>query len=130
MVEKYEGGGTWEGGEGEGPVVLLGWSAPDRTIFSMGPDPTKYFLQAFPPINDLPDGDPRGWTKGSSDVCGVFTFTGGAPYTTLALVDGLMPPGGFGTYAGSLTRLVDAIDATGQQTTETVTWSFNVEPPE
>jgi hypothetical protein len=127
-VEKYSGSGSWDGGPGEGPVVLLGWSG--TTLFNMTPDPTKYMLQAFPPINPFDEGDPRGWTSGSSDVCGIFEFKSGAPYTTIAFVDGLLPPGGIGTFAGSRTREVQAIDATNQPTTETVTWSFTVNPPE
>jgi hypothetical protein len=127
-VETYEGSGSWEA-DSEGPEVLLGWGSPNGTIFDMTPDPTRYILQAFAPPNPYADGDPRGWTHGQSDVCGVFTFTGGAPYSSLALVDGPLPAGGYGTFSGSSTKEIQAIDATNQPTTLTVTWSFNVDPP-
>lgn len=128
-IEKGDGGGTWEGGEGEGPVVLIGWSSPDRTIFGMGLDPTKYLLQANSPINDVPEGDPRGYYQTSSSFCdGIFTFGERWPYSAVALVDGVLPPGGIGTYSGSVTRTLP-VQFGYLPTTETVTWSFNVEPP-
>ncbi len=127
-IEKADGGGTWEGDGG--PTVLIGFASPDRTIFGLTLDPTKYVLNVYSPFNDHPEGDPRSWYQGSSSFCdGVFTFGIKFPYSAVAIVDGPLPPGGVGTYSGSLTRELP-IQFGYLPTTETVTWSFNVEPPE
>ena len=127
-VEKADGGGTWEGVGG--PTLLVGFASPDGTIFGMVLDETKYVLNALSPVNDLPEGDPRGWYQGSSSVCdGVFTLGIMFPYSAAALVDGPLPPGGVGTYSGSRTRELP-VQFGYLPTTETVTWSFNVEPPQ
>jgi hypothetical protein len=108
----------------------VGFASPDGSIFGMVQDPTKYVLNALSPVNDLPEGDPRSWYQGSSNFCdGIFTWGTPWPYSAAALVDGLLPPGGVGTYSGSRTRELP-IQFGNLPTTETVTWSFNVEPPE
>lgn len=127
-TERAQGGGTWEG-EG-GPIVYLGFATPDGSIMGMVQDDTKYILQALNPSNDFPDGDPRSWYHGESSFCGgIFVTSIDFPYGAVAFVDGTMPVGGVGTYSGSRTRTLP-VQFGYLPTTETVTWSFTVEPPE
>jgi hypothetical protein len=126
-VEKAQGGGTWEG-EG-GPYLIIGMAAPDGTMMGEVVDPTRYVFGALNPYDDLPEGDPRSWYQGSSSICGgVFELGIKFPFTLFAIVDGPLPPNGVGTYSGSRTRTLPL--EVGLPTTETVTWSFNVAPPE
>ncbi|HYI32476.1 MAG TPA: hypothetical protein VEX88_03340, partial [Glaciibacter sp.] len=124
--ERADGGGTWEGEDG--PVVMLGWATPDGTLFGMTLDDTRYVLQAIPPTADMPEYDPRGWYQGSSSICGAAFIDGlQMPYTTMAFVDGPIPEGRSGTFSGSRTRTLPPQFGLDVPTTETVTWSFNVE---
>jgi hypothetical protein len=128
VVEKAEGDGSWSGSDG--PSVNLGWAAPDGTIFGQILDETKYVLVALPPTVDMPEGDPRGFYQASSDICGEIQMGFKFPYTALAIVDGPIPPSRSGTFSGSRQRTIEPLFGLDDiPTIETVTWSFNVEPP-
>lgn len=129
IEQKAGGGGTWEGSDG--PTVLLGWSAPDGTLASMGLNESKYVLNAFPPTQNMPDEDPSGWYQVSSTLCGGDLIPGTwLPYATFAIVDGALPEDLTGTLSGSRTRTLPPSSPMDVETVETVTWSFTLTPTE
>jgi hypothetical protein len=126
LVEGADGGGTWEADDG--PSVLLGWGAPDGTLFGMVIDPERYVVNVTPPSQDMPDEDPRGWYQGNSTLCGGDIVKGlWLPYTTLAIVDGELPENPV-SLSGSRTRTLEPFSTLDVPTTETVTWSVSLGP--
>lgn len=125
--EEGIGSGAWQGAGG--PSLLLGWSAPDGYLFGMQLDEEKYALTVMPPEATMPDGDPSGWYKTGSSICaGAIEFSGSAPFTTLAVVDGDLPEDLASTYSGTRTRTLPALNDYDLPTTEVVTWSFTLQP--
>lgn len=126
IVEIGKGQGSWKGDDG--PGVLLGWSAPDGTLFGMMIDEKQYVLNAFPPPQNLPDGDPSGYYEVSSRICGMTVIPPGTwwPYVSFAIVSGALPEEGTGTFSGSRQRTLPPLNSLDLPTVETVTWSFTL----
>lgn len=124
IVERAEGGGTFSG-EG-GPGVTLGVES-DGTIFGFKINEDAYMITIVPPGSpEMEEGDPRGYYRVWSDVCGIPGIDAWWLYPVLALVSGMIPEDG-GALTGRSQRTLPPLSGLDLPSTETVTWNIRLD---